>query len=181
MQMKNNSEQILTFLEKLSFLILIFHVIMWFVLTGGFAESWLSLMVDQLKNFKLTESTIEYTGIGLNPNWLSVVITILTIVMFTLRVVIIYLINRFLKQITTHTIFSETNLRFIRLINYSFMGIIFLDIISTIIYNVVQSAGGAISNGHGLGLEVLAWFAVYVICIVLEYGLQIQRDNNAII
>jgi hypothetical protein len=185
MKMKDRPKRILEVLEKFSFLVLIIHIIMWLFLFGTFIGGWLRIVINPTKTFtilnRIMDADKQYTGIGANPVWLSLSITALTVIMFSLRVFIVYLIYRFLKQITMYTIFNETNLQFIRLINYSFIGFIGLDVISTIIFKSVHSVGSALSNGHGLGFEILAWFVIYVIYVVFEYGLQIQKDNDAII
>lgn len=185
MTTQNKSKKILNILEKISFLVFAVHVLAWVVLMAALIGGWLNPIVSQVSVLKflvgMTSRANQYVGVGVNPIWLSVSATGLTMMMFTLRVLIIYLVYRLLKQITVNNIFNETNLRFVRWINYSFMGFIGLDMISAIIFKLVHNPSGALSNGHGLSFEVLAWFTIYVIYIVFEYGLQIQKDNDSII
>lgn len=175
------SNSFLRFLYVLCILVMSGYLIA--LLTFGliFVGSFLSNLFQGKPLIDLFNAIESNAGIGFKGNLILSIIEIgLVIGVIVLQTLIFYWIGQLLLEIRDRHIFNQLTLRLIRRVNYSFAGTLIIDAVLALI-GFFTHEGGALPDGHSLGIAALAWFTIYVIQVVFERGLQLQKENNSII
>ncbi|EEI72620.1 MAG: hypothetical protein LKF37_09345 [Lentilactobacillus diolivorans] len=175
---KKSEKLPLSLLYYFSLLILGIYVIT--LLSGGFI--FVYKFIGIIFNIESINSFAQQTGIGgsSHPVW-GIVTALLLYFLLIFQTIFVYFITKLLNKLRTNKTFIESNLKNIKWIMYSFGWIALLDGIGALLRNIVPYGFSALPDAGGLQIEIIAWFAFYVIYIVFKHGVQLQDDANRII
>lgn len=161
----------INFLSVLTLVVFLIHCIIFLIVSGGGLAA---LIIGKNPNFPYI-SYIVTTSQGHLPSTFISFFMVLGVLVC--RAIIIFAIYKMLRRLYNNHIFDDFNLKYIRWCSVSFSGLVLCDGVLALIWHFIHREV-AVSKGQSLGIEILAWFTIYVIYIVFKKGRLLQKENE---